>query len=190
MVEGYPASSFAPHVLDIAGHAVIQAGRTLDLVRLVVLVVAICIVASCSGGAEQAGSEPAPQSGTTTPLLDEAIVVRVQFPTVDGILVGPATGHVLDETGSKVASLKFGSGWVLPERWGVPGATAAESGAPTMIDVDLPQSGPYTFVLDEFGISNNPCGTCEQGFAGGSIAADVEEGAVIVLPAGEGTWVS
>lgn len=160
------------------------------VVRFAGVIVAALAMAACSAPVDDdspAGSEP---SATTAPAAIGQIVVRVELPAVNGILVGPANGHVTDDNGKTVAEFEFQSGWVLPDQWGVPGDTPTRSDAPSVVNVELPEAGSYTFTIDEYGVSNNPCGTCEQGYAGGSIRAAVEDGDVVVLPAGDPTWVS
>ncbi len=136
---------------------------------------------SGDGGAAPTGSVAVQQ---------DAITVVVALPHESGILFGPATGRVLARDGSEVAEFTFDSGWDAPPDWNWDDPTPSRSQALTELEVRLPSSGTYTFVLEEFTTSGSPCGTCESGYEGGSVKAEVLDGSVVPLPSGEQAWVS
>lgn len=134
-------------------------------------------------------AEDAVPTGSTA-IVAEVITVSVALPAQRGTLLGPATGRVLDGAGLEVAQFEFASGWDMPADWQWGNETPPRSGAPTVLEVELPEPGFYTFELDDYAVSGGPCGTCEAGFEGGSLAVDVVEGIVVELTAGDSSWVS
>ena len=114
----------------------------------------------------------------------------VSLPEVQGALLGPASGRVVDAGGAEVATFGFESGWVIPPSWDFQGTTPPRSGASTTLTVELPAPGPYTFELDDFSVSGPPCGTCAARFEGGRVTVEVMDGTVVELPAGEQLAVS
>ena len=105
------------------------------------------------------------------------------------MLLGPATGRVLDHTGTEVSTFEFESGWAIPSDWDYQD-TLALTNAPTQLEVALPGPGRYTFKLDEFAVSHNPCGTCERGLSGSSVTQDIEDATVVELSGGDLAWES
>ena len=146
----------------------------------------LLVLGACSPSASDGGVAP-----TSSIVVEQgSITVVVALPRAAGILYGPAVGRILAADGTEVAQFAFESGWDTPPGWSWGDPTPPSSQALPEIEVQLPASGSYTFVLDEFATSGGPCGTCEAGYEGGSIEAAVDEGATVVLPQGEEAWVS
>ncbi len=168
--------------LRVAAYAV--AMRFLSLAFL-----AAALLAACTG-AETGSDEDSPSVGSTTTTSGlESITVWVEFSSVGGVLFGPASGTVLGDNGEEVATFEFGSGWEIPDNWGWRG-TLAQTETLTSLEIELPSPGRYTFILDEFAVSNSPCGTCERGLSGGRVQLDVRNNDVVELPAGDLAWES
>ena len=149
----------------------------------------LSVLCACAGTEEVSPTDMASVGIATTSPTQPSIAVKLQFPQIAELLVGPATGTVVNDQGQLVTEFEFSSGWVLPDSW-EDGARATPSGAATVITVKLPGEGRYTFILDDFGVSQSPCGTCERGYSGGKTEANVEDGSMVILSAGQSTWIS
>lgn len=150
-------------------------------------VLALLLVVSALGCTSDPESAASP--GTPTAALAQPIFVDVAFPQAAATLLGDTAGRVEDSSGTVVAEFEFASGWNVPADWDY-GDPVDRSGAATVITVELPASGRYTFELDAYTLSNQPCGTCESGFAETSITVDVDDDSMVELPAGQRTWES
>lgn len=147
------------------------------------------LAVGCTNQSETATPPATATPATATPATASPIAVEIAFPQSAATLLGDVSGRVKDSTGTVVAEFDFESGWNVPPDWEY-GDPADKSGAATTVAVDLPSSGRYTFEIDAYTLSHQPCGTCEAGYSETSIVADVDDRSIVRLPPGESEWVS
>ncbi len=145
---------------------------------------------ACTSGSD---SGVAPPTVSTT-LPAGTIDVTLRFPDHgERLLVGPASGTVRTDDGTMVVSFAFDSAWKLGDNgsFRLPdNAPPEQTGAPSEIVVTLPEDGIYSFELDDYAVSGAPCGTCEVGWSGAIVEADIADGSIVDLGSGELIWES
>lgn len=138
----------------------------------------LLVAVGCADHASESGPEVTPQPRA-------GIEVELGLPDGNHGIVGPATGRVRTDEGELVTDFEFASAWIIPDGFNYAESPATSTGAAPTVAVVLPEPGTYRFELDSFVVSGSPCGTCERVMAGGEIEAQVKDGTVVELPAGE-----
>lgn len=139
--------------------------------------VVVFLLAGCS---TPAVNEPT-AAGSTSTSISGQILIEVELPPGVAGLLGDAEGRVLNNKGDVVAEFTFGSGWQLPIDY-QSNERPVSTGASLSVSVELPAAATYTFELDSYFFSGNPCGTCGTGFGPVEIEADVKDGSIVRMP--------
>lgn len=145
-----------------------------------ILIVAVLVLVSCTTPTVDTPTA----AGSTSTTQASQITVGVELPSGVAGLLGDAEGRVLNDKREVVAEFTFKSGWQLPIDY-FSNETPVSTGASLSVAVELPAAATYTFELDDYFFSGNPCGTCGTGYGPVTINVEVENGSVVKMPRSE-----